>query len=89
MWHLSHESLDLEDSGNEPQYDKAGFLELGVSPKTAPDKSEFVELEFEQGMPVALNGEKLKPAPSLQSSTRSADATASACTMWWRIVWWA
>ena len=43
-------------------YDKAGFLELGVSPKTAPDKSEFVELEFEQGVPVALNGEKLKPA---------------------------
>ena len=62
LWHLSHEGLDLEDPGNEPQYDKAGFLELGVSPKTAPDKSEFVELEFEQGVPVALNGEKLKPA---------------------------
>ena len=44
------------------RYDKAGFLELGVSPKTAPDKSEFVELEFEKGAPVALNGEKLKPA---------------------------
>ena len=52
----------VEDPGNEPQYDKAGFLELGVSPKTAPDKSEFVELGFEQGVPVALNGEKLKPA---------------------------
>ena len=62
LWHLSHEGLDLEDPGNEPQYDKPGFLELGVSPKTAPDKSEFVELEFEQGAPVALNGEKLKPA---------------------------
>ena len=62
LWHLSHEGLDLEDPGNEPPYDKAGFLELGVSPKTAPDKSEFVELEFEQGVPVALNGEKLKPA---------------------------
>ena len=62
LWHLSHEGLDLEDPGNEPQYDKAGFLELGVSPKTAPDKSEFVELEFEKGVPVALNGEKLKPA---------------------------
>ena len=61
LWHLSHEGLDLEDLGNEPQYDKAGFLELGVSPKTAPDKSEFVELEFEKGAPVALNGEKLKP----------------------------
>ena len=62
LWHLSHEGLDLEDPGNEPQYDKSGFLELGVSPKTAPDKSEFVELEFEKGAPVALNGEKLKPA---------------------------
>ena len=62
LWHLSHEGLDLEDPGNEPQYDKPGFLELGVSPKTAPDKSEFVELEFEQGVPVALNGEKMKPA---------------------------
>ena len=62
LWHLSHEGLDLEDPGNEPQYDKAGFLELGVSPKTAPDKSEFVELEFEKGAPMALNGEKLKPA---------------------------
>ena len=38
LWHLSHEGLDLEDPGNEPQYEKPGFLELGVSPKTAPDK---------------------------------------------------
>ena len=62
LWHLSHEGLDLEDPGNEPQYDKPGFLELGVSPKTAPDKSEFVELAFEKGVPVSLNGEKMKPA---------------------------
>ena len=62
LWHLSHEGLDLEDPGNEPPYEKPGFLELGVSPKTAPDKSEFVELEFEQGVPVSLNGEKMKPA---------------------------
>ena len=62
LWHLSHEGLDLEDPGNEPQYDKPCFLELGVSPKTAPDKSEFVELAFEKGVPVSLNGEKMKPA---------------------------
>ena len=37
-------------------------FELGVSPKTAPDKSEFVELAFEKGVPVSLNGEKMKPA---------------------------
>ena len=41
---------------------QAGISELGVSPKTALDKSEFVELEFEKGVPVSLNGEKLKPA---------------------------
>ncbi len=60
LWHLSHEGLDLEDPGNEPQYEKPGFLELGVSPIDAPDKPEYVELTFEKGVPAALNGEKLK-----------------------------
>ncbi|MBQ9485511.1 MAG: argininosuccinate synthase [Clostridia bacterium] len=59
LWHLSHEGLDLEDTGNEPQYEKDGFLELGVSPIKAPDKPTYVELDFEKGIPVALNGEKL------------------------------
>ena len=36
LWHLSHEGLDLEDAGNEPQYEKPGFLEMGVSPMDAP-----------------------------------------------------
>ncbi len=59
LWHLSHEGLDLEDTGNEPQYEKPGFLEMGVSPINAPDVPTYVELEFEQGVPVALNGEKM------------------------------
>ena len=59
LWHLSHEGLDLEDTGNEPTYEKKGFLEMGVSPIDAPDKSTYVELDFEQGAPVALNGEKM------------------------------
>ena len=59
LWHLSHEGLDLEDTGNEPQYEKEGFLEMGVSPLQAPDKPTYVELEFEQGVPVALDGEKM------------------------------
>ena len=58
LWHLSHEGLDLEDTGNEPQYEKEGFLELGVSPIDAPDKPTYVELEFEKGVPVAIDGEK-------------------------------
>ena len=59
LWHLSHEGLDLEDTGNEPMYEKEGFLEMGVSPITAPDKPEYVTLDFVQGVPVAINGEKM------------------------------
>ena len=59
LWHLSHEGLDLEDTGNEPTYEKKGFLEMGVSPIDAPDKPTYVEIEFVQGAPVALNGEKM------------------------------
>lgn len=58
LWHLSHEGLDLEDTGNEPKYNEPGFLELGVSPENAPDKAEYVTLEFEKGVPVAIDGEK-------------------------------
>ena len=60
LWHLSHEGLDLEDTGNEPQYEKPGFLEMGVSPLQAPDTPTYVTLEFEQGVPVALDGERMK-----------------------------
>ncbi|MCQ2404579.1 MAG: argininosuccinate synthase [Clostridia bacterium] len=59
LWHLSHEGLDLEDTGNEPLYDKEGFLEMGVSPIKAPDEPTYVTLDFEQGTPVALDGEKM------------------------------
>ena len=59
LWHLSHEGLDLEDTGNEPQYEKPGFLEMGVSPLQAPDVPTYITLDFEQGIPVALDGEKM------------------------------
>ena len=59
LWHLSHEGLDLEDAGNEPLYDKEGFLEMGVSPIKAPDMPTYVELDFVKGVPVAINGEKM------------------------------
>ena len=60
LWHLSHEGLDLEDPANEPDYDKPGFLEMGVSPFKAPDKPTYVTIGFEAGAPVALDGEKMK-----------------------------
>ena len=60
LWHLSHEGLDLEDPGNEPQYEKPGFLEMSVSPLQAPDEASYVTLEFEKGIPVAVDGERCK-----------------------------
>ncbi len=59
LWHLSHEGLDLEDAGNEPLYDKQGFLEMGVSPIKAPDTPTYVELDFVAGVPVAIDGVKM------------------------------
>jgi len=59
LWHLSHEGLDLEDAGNEPLYEKKGFLEMGVSPIDAPDKPTYITLDFEKGVPVAFNDKKM------------------------------
>lgn len=56
LWHLSHEGLDLENPANEPQYEKPGFLELGVSPIMAPDKPTYVTIHFEKGIPTAVDG---------------------------------
>ena len=56
LWHLSHEGLDLEDPANEPQYEKEGFLEMGVSPIQAPDTPTYISLDFEKG----YNGKKMK-----------------------------
>ena len=59
LWHLSHEGLDLEDAGNEPLYEKPGFLEMSVSPLDAPDTPAYITLDFEQGVPTALNGQAM------------------------------
>ncbi len=59
IWHLSHEGLELEDPANEPNYEH--LLQMGVSPENAPDVPEYVTVDFEAGVPVAVNGEKLAP----------------------------
>ena len=59
IWHLSHEGLDLEDPANEPQYNKEGFLEMGVSPEQAPDHPTYVKIHFEKGVPTAVNDKKM------------------------------
>ncbi|NLF83608.1 MAG: argininosuccinate synthase [Candidatus Gastranaerophilales bacterium] len=60
LWHLSHEGLELEDPANEPNYDR--LLKLSVTPQNAPDVPEYVEIEFDKGVPVKLNGKALSPA---------------------------
>lgn len=59
IWHLSHEGLDLEDPANEPQYNKPGFLEMGISPEMAPDKPTYVTVHFEKGVPTAVDGKEM------------------------------
>lgn len=58
IWHLSHEGLDLENPMNVPKYDE--ILELGVTPQKAPDKPTKITLYFEKGIPIALNGQRMK-----------------------------
>lgn len=65
VWHLSHEGLDLEDPGNEPNLDK--ILELGVSPEKAPDEPTYVTIGFEKGVAVSVDGVKLSPAEIVKS----------------------
>jgi argininosuccinate synthase len=60
LWHISHEGLELEDPTAEPQFKK--ILTMTVTPEKAPNKSEYIELEFEKGVPVALNGKKMEGA---------------------------
>ncbi|MBR7163505.1 MAG: argininosuccinate synthase [Clostridia bacterium] len=63
IWHLSHEGMDLEDPANEPQYDK--ILKLMVSPEKAPDTPTYVTIDFEKGIPVAIDGVRYESAVEL------------------------
>ena len=65
LWHLSHEGLELEDPSLEPNYKK--LLHLSVAPEDAPDKPEYVEIEFNKGIPVSINGEKLSPSDIIKT----------------------
>lgn len=76
IWHISHEGLELEDPANEPNYEH--LLQLGVSPEKAPDKDEYVTIDFEKGVPVKINGEALAPRKILKHLTKSAAETVSA-----------
>ncbi len=58
IWHLSHEGLDLENPENEADFDK--ILHWITPPEKAPDEAQIVEIGFEKGKPISLNGKKLK-----------------------------
>ncbi len=58
IWHISHEGMDLEDPANEPQLDN--LLKLGVSPEKAPDEPTYITIGFKKGVPVSLDGKKMK-----------------------------
>lgn len=64
IWHLSHEGADLEDPANEPKDD---VLLLITPPEKAPDTPTYVEIEFEQGTPIAVNGKKMGPVEMIDT----------------------
>jgi argininosuccinate synthase len=68
IWHLSHEGLELEDPSQEPNFDH--LLQLSVTPQKAPDKETEIELEFDKGIPVKLNGKTLSPIALMEELNR-------------------
>ena len=64
MWHLSHEGSDLEDPWNEP---KQELFIVTKTPEQAPDKDEYVEIKFKEGVPVAVNGKNMGPVKIVET----------------------
>ena len=64
LWHLSHEGLELEDPELEPNY--RHLLQLTVPPEDALDRPEYVELDFEKGVPITINGNHLPPVALIE-----------------------
>ncbi|MDR2397136.1 MAG: argininosuccinate synthase [Spirochaetaceae bacterium] len=65
LWHISHEGLELEDPATEPSLER--MLKMTVPPEKAPDQAVYVEIAFEQGIPVGLNGKKTPPVELIQT----------------------
>jgi len=71
IWHLSHEGGILEDPWAEPE---ESMFALSVSPENAPDKPQYLEIEFEKGTPVAVDGSRMGPVQLLESLNASGGA---------------
>lgn len=65
IWHLSHEGMELEYPNTEPDYDR--ILELGVTPQEAPNRETYIDIEFDSGIPIALNGISMKGSDILRN----------------------
>ncbi|MBQ3156171.1 MAG: argininosuccinate synthase [Clostridia bacterium] len=76
IWHISHEGADLEDPWNEPPAD---LLLTMVTPEKAPDEPEYVTVDFEKGVPVAINGEKLDAIDLLTKANEIAGRNGVGC----------
>ena len=76
IWHISHEGADLENPANEPPAD---LLLTMVRPEDAPDKAEYVTIDFEKGVPVAINGEKLSPVDLVTKANEIAARNGVGC----------
>ncbi len=63
IWHISHEGGDLEDPWNQPEEE---MFVLTNSPENAPDSPTFVEIEFDRGVPVGLNGQRMDAVTLVQ-----------------------
>jgi argininosuccinate synthase len=72
LWHISHEGLELEDPANEPVLEN--MLNMTVPPEKAPDKAEYVEIEFERGVPVSLNGKRLEGLELIRALNKTGGA---------------
>ena len=64
LLHISYEGLQLEDPNQEPE---ESMWKWSVSPEEAPDKAEYIEIEYKSGDPIGLNGKELSPATMLES----------------------
>ncbi|XP_024524632.1 argininosuccinate synthase, chloroplastic [Selaginella moellendorffii] len=64
LWHISHEGDILEDPANEPKED---MFVMTTNPEKAPDTPEYLEISFERGLPVSVNGKALSPAKLLEA----------------------
>ena len=68
IWHISHEGLELEDPSLEPNWDH--LLVLGTYPEKAPDEAEYVTVNFEKGVPTAVNGKQMKMSDVVRELNR-------------------